>query len=108
MKDSYGIIRNQELFALNVFIAPYEEGNLFNHQENRTRKLLLHKKEICKLEEKVRQQGYTLIPLKLYFKNNRAKILLGVCKGKNNYDKRETMKERDIKRELEKVRKTRF
>lgn len=108
LKDSYGMIRNQEIFLLNMFISPYEEGNIFNHQENRTRKLLMHKKEIKKLNDKIQLQGYTLVPLKLYFKDNKAKILLGLCKGKNNYDKRESMKERDIKRQLERAKKTRM
>lgn len=100
--DSYGHIKKGELFVLNMFIGEYKEGNIFNHQETRTRKLLMHKKEILKLSNKVNLEGYTLIPLKVYFKNNKAKLLLGLCKGKKDYDKRETMKERDIKRELEK------
>ena len=100
--DSYGHIRKGELFILNMFIGEYKEGNIFNHQETRTRKLLMHKNEILKLSNKITLEGYTLIPLKVYFKNNKAKVLLGLCKGKKNYDKREDMKERDIKRELEK------
>ena len=102
IKDSYGTIRNNELFLLNMFISHYEEGNIFNHNETRTRKLLMHKKEIFKLNDKIRLEGYTLIPVKLYFKKNKAKILLGLCKGKKNYDKRESIKERDIKRQMEK------
>lgn len=108
LKDSYAIIRNQELFLLNAFIAPYKQGNLFNHQETRTRKLLLHKKEIKKLSEKQELQGYTLIPLKIYFKCGKAKLLLGICKGKKDYDKRETLKERDLKREADKAMKQRY
>ena len=100
--DSYGHIRKGELFILNMFIGEYKEGNIFNHQETRTRKLLMHKNEILKLSNKITLEGYTIIPLKVYFKNNKAKVLLGLCKGKKNYDKREDMKERDIKRELEK------
>ena len=100
--DSYGHIRKGELFILNMFIGEYKEGNIFNHQETRTRKLLMHKNEILKLSNKITLEGYTLIPLKVYFKNNKVKVLLGLCKGKKNYDKREDMKERDIKRELEK------
>lgn len=107
IKDSYGIVKKGEIFLLNMFIAPYKEGNIFNHSETRTRKLLLHKNEILKLNDKVRLQGYTLIPLKVYFKRNRAKVLLGVCKGKRNFDKRETLKERDIQRQLEKFNKNR-
>ena len=100
--DSYGHIRNGEIFVLNMFIGEYKEGNIFNHKETRTRKLLMHKKEILKLENKVKLDGYTLIPLKVYLKDNRAKLLLGLCKGKKEYDKRETIKERDIKREIAK------
>ena len=99
LKDCYGIVRNGEVFLLNMYIAPYEEGNIFNHNETRSRKLLLHKKEIKKIKDSLELQGLTLIPLKGYFKDNKFKILLGVCRGKKNYDKRETIKERDIKRE---------
>ena len=102
IKDCYGIIKDNEVFLLNMHISQYEQGNIFNHDETRTRKLLLHKKEILKLNEAIRLQGYTLVPLKLYFKKNKAKILLGLCKGKKTYDKRETIKERDIKRNIEK------
>ncbi len=108
IKDSYAIIKGREVFLLNMFVAPYHEGNIFNHQETRTRKLLLHKKEILKLDEKIQLQGYTLVPLKLYFSKNRAKVLLGLCKGKKNFDKRETIKERDLKREVEKDLKHRY
>lgn len=108
IKDSYAIIRNKEVFLINMFVSPYKEGNIFNHKETRTRKLLLHKKEINKLEEKIEQQGLTLIPIKLYFKNNKLKVELAVCRGKNNYDKRETIKERDIKRSIEKQIKNRY
>lgn len=100
IKDSYAIIKNGEAFLLNMHISRYEQGNIFNHEETRTRKLLLNKKEILKLKDMVVLNGHTLIPLKAYFKNGRLKILLGVCKGKKNYDKRETIKERDIKREI--------
>ena len=103
--DSYGHIRKGELFVLNMFIGEYKEGNIFNHQETRTRKLLMHKKEILKISDKIKLEGYTLIPLKVYLKNNKAKLLLGLCKGKKNYDKRETIKERDIQREIAKKNK---
>lgn len=99
LKDSYAIVRNGELFALNIFISHYKEGNIFNHDERRTRKLLMHKNEIKKLNSKIELQGYTLIPLKIYFKDNKAKLLLGLCKGKKDYDKREAIKERDLKRD---------
>ena len=91
-----------EVYLLNMHISHYEQGNIFNHDETRTRKLLLHKKEILKLNDRVKLEGLTLIPLKVYFKKNKAKILLGLCRGKKNYDKRETIKERDIKRDLQK------
>lgn len=108
IKDSYGIIKNGECFLLNMFISHYKEGNIFNHSETRTRKLLLHKREIVKLNDKIRLEGYTLIPLKIYFVKGRAKVLLGVCKGKKDYDKRESIKERDIKRQLAKVSKNNY
>jgi len=102
IKDCYAIVKNNEVFLLNMYIAKYNDASIFNHDERRTRKLLLNKKEILKLRDKVEISGYTLVPLKLYFKGNRAKILLGVCKGKKNYDKRESIKEKDVKREIEK------
>lgn len=108
IKDSYGIVRNGEAFLLNMFISHYKEGNIFNHNETRTRKLLLHKAEIRKLSNKIKLEGYTLIPLKVYFVKNRAKVLLGLCKGKKNFDKRESIKERDIHRQLEKVNKNQY
>ena len=100
LKDSYAIIKNGEAYLLNTHISLYEEGNIFNHEETRTRKLLLHKKEILKLNDKIRIEGYTLIPLKMYFVKNKVKVLLGICKGKKLYDKRETIKKRDMEREL--------
>lgn len=104
LKDSYAIVRNNELYLLNMHISEYKEGNIFNHDETRTRKLLMHKKEIFKLRDSIEREGNTLIPLKLYFKGNNAKILIGLAKGKKTYDKREAMKKRDslmeIKREL--------
>ena len=100
LKDSYARIKKNEIYLVNMFIAHYEEGNVFNHDETRSRKLLLHKKQIKKLIEKVKQEGYTLIPLKLYFTRGLAKIELGVCKGKKNFDKRESIKMRDLKREM--------
>ena len=102
LKDSYAVIKNNEVLLLGMHISKYEEGNIFNHDELRTRKLLLHKKEILKLNDKIRLDGFTLVPLKVYFKKNLAKVELGLAKGKKDYDKREAMKERDIKRDLEK------
>lgn len=99
LKDTFITIKNNEAFILNMYIAKYEEGNIFNHDERRTRKLLLHKKEIQKLKEKVSTEGLTLIPLKLYIHKNHVKVLVGLCKGKKLYDKRASIKERDLKRE---------
>ena len=99
IKDAFIIIKNQEAFLLNTYIAKYEEGNIFNHEERRTRKLLLHKKEIKKLLEASSKDGYSLIPLSIYLKKGKAKVEVGVCKGKKLYDKRETIKKRDLERE---------
>ena len=103
LKDTYARIKNDEIFIINMYIAPYEEGNRFNVPERRERKLLLKKHEISKLKSQVFKDGYSLIPLKLYFKGNNAKILLGLCKGKKLYDKRETIKKRDLERESKKT-----
>lgn len=100
IKDCYGIIKNHEVYLLNMYIGQYKEGNIFNHDETRSRKLLLHKKEIKKLEQEIELKGNTLVPVKIYLKNNRVKVSLAVCKGKKNYDKRESIKERDIKRDV--------
>ena len=102
LKDSYAVIKNNEVFLLGMHISPYKEGNIFNHDELRTRKLLLHKKEIFKLRDKITLEGYTLVPIKLYFNKNKAKILLGVAKGKKSYDKRESIKKRDIEKDIKK------
>ena len=99
LKDTYARIKNDEVFVINMYIAPYEEGNRYNVPERRERKLLLKRNEIVKLKSEVMKDGYSLIPLKLYFKGNYAKVLLGLCKGKKLYDKRESIKERDLKRE---------
>lgn len=99
LKDTFINIRNNEAYIINMYIAKYDEANIFNHEERRTRKLLLHKKEILKLKENIKIDGYTLIPLKLYLKNNHVKVLVGICKGKKLFDKRESIKERDLKRE---------
>lgn len=105
IKDSYAVIRNNEAYLLNMHISIYKEGNQFNHGETRTRKLLLHKKEIYKLRDKIVLNGYTLIPLKVYFSKNYAKVLLGLGKGKKNYDKREAIKKRDTEMYLKKMMK---
>ncbi len=101
IKDCYGIIRKGEIYLLNMFVGQYKEGNIFNHKETRDRKLLLHKKEIKKISQMIEVQGLTIVPLKLYFKENKLKVLIGICRGKKNYDKRESIKERDIKRGVE-------
>jgi len=102
LKDSYAIIKNGEIFLLNMHISAYEQGNRFNHEETRTRKLLMHKKEIFKLRDKIEINGFTLVPIKLYFKGNKAKILIGLAKGKKNYDKRESIKKKDMERQVAK------
>ena len=97
--EAYARIKNGEVLLTNMYIAKYEEGNRFNHDERRERKLLLHKREIRKLNKEITYNKYTLIPLKMYFTKGKAKVLLGVCKGKKLYDKRETIKKRDLDRE---------
>ena len=107
IKDSYAIIRNEEIYLLNTHISSYDKGNIFNHEETRTRKLLMHKSQIKKLNNKVTLEGYTLVPLKIYFVKGRAKVLIGLARGKKNFDKKETIKERDTRREIEKQYKLR-
>jgi SsrA-binding protein len=99
LKDSYGIVKNNELWLLNAHISPYEYGNIFNHEALRTRKLLVHKEEIRKLIGKTQQKGLTLIPLRLYFKNGRVKVELALAKGKQLWDKRETERRRTADKE---------
>ena len=96
LKDSYGIIKNDELFVLNMHVSKYENSGIFNHEETRTRKLLAHKNEICKMRDRINTEGYTLVPIKIYIKNGKAKILIGIAKGKKTYDKKQVIKERDI------------
>lgn len=98
INDSYARIKNGEVYLTNMYIGKYEEGNIFNHDERRERKLLLHKKEILKIDNEVTTKRYTIIPLKIYFVRGKAKVELGVCQGKKLYDKRESIKEKDIKR----------
>lgn len=106
--DAFCRIKNGELFVHNMFISHYDFGNINNHDERRARKLLANKREIHKLEDQMKLMGYTLIPLKVYFKHGYAKLLIGVCKGKKNYDKRNAIKERDIKRSYDKEMKNKF
>ena len=99
LTDSYVRINKNEAYIINMFIDKYDEGNIFNHEPTRERKLLLHKKEIKRLLELTSRDGYTLVPVKLYIKNDKAKISIGIAKGKKLYDKRETIKKRDLERD---------
>lgn len=104
LRDGYAIIRQGEAWLLNVHISPYQAGGThFNHEPRRTRKLLLHKKEINRLLGKVEQQGLTLVPLKMYFKGGKVKVSIGLAKGKKIHDKRETIKRREDKRDMARV-----
>lgn len=107
LKDGYAQIKNGEAWLINVHIAPFEQGNIWNQDPDRTRKLLLKKKQITKLQNDLKGTGMTLVPLKVYLKNGFAKVLLGIAKGKHDYDKRESIKrldqERDIKRIIKSV-----
>ena len=105
--DAYVQVKNGEAWVYNMHIAEFKGGNRFNHIPDRNRKLLLHKKEIAKLLGVSQQAGYSLIPLKVYLRNGYAKLLVGVCKGKKNYDKRQDLKEKDAKRDIEKAMKSR-
>ena len=108
LKDSWCSIDNGELFVKGMHISPYEKGNIFNKDPFRVRRLLMHRKEINSLFGKVKQEGLTLIPLSLYFKDSRVKIQIGLCKGKKLHDKREDIAKRDAKREIERSVKERF
>ena len=100
LNDSYIVIRNGEMEVINMHINPYDKGNIFNHDPLRNRKLLLHKKEIRWFDEKIKRDGYTIVPTRVYLKGGKAKIEIALAKGKKLYDKRETIKQRDIKRGL--------
>ena len=91
-----------------MFISEYKEGNIFNHEETRTRKLLLHKNEIRKINDKIKIKGLTIVPLKIYFVRGKAKVEIAIARGKHTYDKKETIKQRDIDREMKKSLKERF
>ncbi|MGD9824648.1 SsrA-binding protein SmpB [Desulfobacter sp.] len=104
-KDSYADIKHGEVFLRRLHISPYEYAYNANHESLRTRKLLLHNYEIKKLVGKIKEQGYTLVPLKIYFKSDKIKVLIGLGKGKKLYDKRETIKKRDVKRDMDRERK---
>ena len=107
LKDSYCTVKDGELFVHGMHISPYEKGNIFNKDPVRTRKLLMHKREIRKLHALIKQDGYTLVPLSVYFKDARVKVEVGLCKGKKNYDKREATAKRDAKREIDRTMKER-
>lgn len=108
MKECYAEVRNGEIIILNMHISPYEQGNIFNVDPLRSRKLLLHKEQIGRLAGLVSREGYTLIPLSMYLKNGRVKVALGICRGKKNYDKRDTMLEKAHKRDIEREMKNRL
>ena len=103
LKDSYAEIKNGEIFVQNMHISPYEQGNIFNHDPLRRRRLLLHKSEITKLFSKTREKGFTLVPLKIYFKKGRAKMELALASGKHNYDKRQALADKAVKRDVERA-----
>ena len=107
MGDSYGVVNDGEVFLLNLHISPYEQGNQFNHDPTRTRKLLLHGREVRRLIGSVERQGLTLVALELYFKGSHAKVRIGLGKGKKVHDKRETIKERETMREIARAMKVR-
>ena len=108
LKDGYVSLKQGEAFLVGVHISQFEQGTLFNHDPLRTRKLLLHKKQINYLLEQVKQAGNTVVPLKVYIKNGVAKLLIGVAKGKKNYDKRDALKQKDMKREIDRAMKERY
>ncbi len=108
LQDAFARIENAEIWLYNCHISPYEFGNRFNHDPDRKRRLLLHKSEIRKLKQKVQEKGLTLIPLKMYFKGNWAKVALGLCKGKHLYDKRESITKRETQRQVERALKGRY
>lgn len=108
IKESFLRIENGEMFIYGMHISPYEKGNIFNKDPLRTRKLLLHKSEIMKLVGRVKEKGFTLVPIEVYFTDGKAKILIGLAKGKKLYDKREDIAKRDLKREAEREFKARF
>lgn len=107
LKDSYGQIQNGEIFIQNMHISPYEQGNIFNHEPLRPRKLLLHKAQIIKLFSQTREKGFTLVPLKIYFVRGKAKVELALVSGKKNYDKRQDLADKAAKRDMERAMKDR-
>ena len=108
LKESWADIQNGEVFVYGMHISPYEMGNIFNRDPRRPRRLLMHKREIMRLLGKVKQDGYSLIPLSVYFKGSLVKVSLGLCKGKKLYDKRQSAAERDAKRQIDRAMKERY
>ena len=108
LRDGFARVRNNEAWLENVHISPYKEGNQFNEDPLRNRKLLLHKREIKKLLAAAMQQGHTIVPLRMYLKHGYAKVLIGVAEGKKNYDKRETLKRKDQQRDIQRALKDRY
>ena len=108
LKDGYAMVKNGQLQLIGVHISPYEQGNIFNHDPFRTRTLLAHKREITKLYGLQQAQGFSLIPLSVYFKGSRVKIKVGLCKGKKLYDKRQAAAEKDAKRQMDRAMKERY
>lgn len=105
LRDSHALLKNEEVYIFNLHITPYQAINRFTPEPERTRKLLLHKAEIRKLFGKMKEKGYSIIPLKLYFKDDKVKVELGLAKGKKLYDKRESIKQKEVSREMAKVMK---
>jgi SsrA-binding protein len=103
LKDSFARVEHGEVYLHNMHISPYEQGNRYNHEPLRTRKLLLHRREIVKLIGATKEEGYALVPLKMYLKNGYAKVLIGLGKGKRKYDKREDLKKKEAKRDIERA-----
>ena len=101
LKDSYCSVKNGELFVLGMHVSPYEKGNIFNREPRRERKLLMHKREIMKINGMLTQKGYTLVPLSLYFSGKNVKVELGLCRGKKLYDKRDTIAKKEVNREID-------
>lgn len=101
LQDGYALVRKGEIWLVGLHISPFEKGNINNHDPRRDRKLLLHRKEIRKLAGKIQEKGLALIPLKIYFKKNIAKVEIGLCRGKKSYDKRETIRKRDVERQIQ-------
>ena len=103
LKDSFCVAKDGEIYAYSLHISPYEQGNIFNRDPDRPKRLLMHKREIRKLHDLQKQDGYALIPLSVYFKNSRVKVEVGLCKGKKTYDKRDAVAKRDAKREMDRA-----